>query len=76
VQPFGRQAPANECEHLNRCPVQPLRIVDQADERTVLGHVAQHAEGGQAHEEAIRRRPLLHPEGNSERVALWAWKVL
>ena len=76
-EPFGRQAPANECEHANRCPVQPLRIVDQADERTVLGHVtAQHAEGGQAHEEAVRRRPLLHAEGDSEGVALWAGKVL
>ena len=38
-EPLGRQASANECEHLNRCPVQPLRVIDQAHERSVLGHV-------------------------------------
>jgi hypothetical protein len=53
-----------------------VRIVDQANEWTVVGHVAQHAKGGQANQESVRRRSLLHAEGDSQCVALRSGKVL
>jgi hypothetical protein len=51
-------------------PVQPLRIVDQAHQRAVLGHLRQQAEHGQADQETIRRRPRLKTERRPERITL------
>jgi hypothetical protein len=74
--PFCRQAPRDERQHLSRCPVQPLRIVDQADQRSLLGDVGQQAKGSQAHQEAVGRRPLLQAQHDSQGIALRSGKML
>ena len=74
--PLCRQAPRNKRQHLGRCPVQPLHIVDQADQRTLLGEVGQQAKRSQAHQESVRRRPLLQAERDAEGISLWSGKML
>ncbi len=68
-----QQAPRHERERLDGHPVKPLRVVDDADERLVLGHVGQQAEDGQADQEAIRRRTCAHAERDVQRVTLRDW---
>ncbi len=68
--PLRQEAPRHERERLDRHPVKPLRVVDDADERLVLGHIGQQAEDGQADQEAIRRRAGAHAERDVQRVAL------
>ena len=47
------EAPRDEREHLRRGPIQPLGIVDQADERLCFRRVGQQAQTRQADEKAI-----------------------
>ena len=54
---LGQEAPRDERQRLRRGPVEPLGVVDQADERLLLGHLGQQAEHRQTDEEAVRRLP-------------------
>src|SRR5918998_1221167 len=54
-----------------RGSVQPLRIVDEAEQGTLLGHRRQQAEYGQGHEERVRRGTEGDAERDAQRVALW-----
>ena len=47
-------------QRLGRGPVQPLHIIDQADERAVPGRLRQQAQHRQPHQEPVRRRPGGH----------------
>ena len=51
--------------------IQPLRVVDQADQWVLLGHLGQQAEGGQPDQEPVRRRPGAKAERRPQRVGLW-----
>ena len=44
----GRQPPRHEPQRLRRGPVQPLLVVDHADQRPFPGHLGQQAQHGQA----------------------------
>ena len=50
--------------------VQPLRVVDHAQDRPHLGGVGQQRQHGQADQERIGRRPAHQPEGHTERPPL------
>ena len=50
---IGLESPRRERERVGRRPVQPLRVVDDADERFLLGGVSEEAEHGGADQEAI-----------------------
>ena len=68
-----RQEPArHERERLRGHLVQPLRVVDDAHERLLLGGVGQKAQDRQAHEEALRWRSGAQAERRAQRVALRA----
>ena len=72
-----RQEPArHERERLRGHPVEPLRVVDDAHERLLLGGVGQQAQDRQPDEEAIRRRSGAQAERRAQRVALRARQVL
>ena len=60
--PLGQQAPRHERQRLRGGPIEPLRVVDQADERLLLGHLGQQAQDRQADEEAVRGVAVLQPE--------------
>jgi hypothetical protein len=55
--------------------IQPLRVVDQADQRLLPGHLRQQAEHGQPDHEPIRRRPGGQAERGPQRVALRTWQL-
>ena len=66
------QTARNEPERLRRGPIQPLRVVDHAEQRPVTGSLRQQAQRGQTDDEAIRRVPCRQPERRGKRVALGA----
>jgi hypothetical protein len=68
--PLRQQAPRHERERLDGHLVEPLRVVDDADERLLLAGVGQQAQNGQADQEAIRRGTGAHAERRVQRVAL------
>ena len=49
-----QQPPGDERQRLRRGLIEPLRVVDHADQRPLLGHLGQQAQHRQADEEAIR----------------------
>ena len=68
--PLRQQAASHERERARRRTVEPLRVVDDAQERLLLGGLGQQAEDRQPDEERIRRRSGAEPERDAERVAL------
>ena len=47
-----------------------MLVVDDADERLLLGNVGEQAEDSERHQEAVRRRAGGHPERDTERITL------
>ena len=70
--PLGQQPARHERERLRGHPVEPLRVVDDAHERLLLGGVGQQAQDRQPDQEAIRRRSGAQAERRAQRVALRA----
>src|SRR3954451_24707964 len=50
--------------------IEPLRIVDDADQRTLLGNEREQAEDAEADQETVRSVASAQPERAAERVAL------
>ena len=69
---LGQQAAGHEAERQRRGLVQPLRVVDDAQQGTFLRGLGQQAEHGQADQEPIRRRPRGQAEDRPQRVTLRA----
>ena len=70
------QPPRHERERLRRGGVEPLRVVDDADQRPLLRHLGQQAQDRQADQEALRSVTVAHAEGRAERSALRTGKAL
>ena len=70
--PLGQESARHERERLRRHLVEPLRVVDDAHERLLLGGVGQEAQDRQADEEALRWRSAAQAERRAQRVALRA----
>jgi hypothetical protein len=70
---LGREPPGHEPEDLRRGPVQPLRVIDQADQRPTPGHLGQQAEHREAHQEPVGRGAVAQAERDAQRVAL-GWR--
>ena len=68
--PLGQQAAGDERERARRRAVEPLRVVDDAQERLLLDSLRQQAEDGQPDQERVRSRSGAEPEGYVERIAL------
>ena len=61
---------ADERERLRRHAVQPLRVVDHADERPLVGGAREQVEDGEPDQEPIRDRTDTQPERRAEGLAL------
>ena len=69
--PLGQETTGHEPEDLSRRPVEPLGIVNDADQRLLLGDVGEQRQHRQSDQEAIRRRrPAPEPEDRFEGIAL------
>ena len=66
----GRQPPRHEPQRLRRRLVQPLLVVDHADQRPLPGHLRQQAQHGQPDQEPVRRRAGGQAERGPQRIAL------
>jgi hypothetical protein len=53
---LGQQPSRHEAQHLPRGNVEPLRVVDEAQQRPLGGHLGQEAKRGQADQETVRSR--------------------
>ncbi len=67
---LGDQAAGDEGQRLRRHAVQPLGIVDQADDRALVRRLREQPEDGEPDEEAIRRAAGAEAERPRERVPL------
>ena len=66
----GQQPPCDEPEQLVRRLVEPLGVVDDAEQRALLGDAAQEAEHRQSDEEPVGRLARRQAERDGERVPL------
>ena len=57
-----QQPPRDEAEHLRRGAVEPLRVVDAAEQRPLARDLGQQAERGQRDQEAVGRRAGRRPK--------------
>ena len=73
---FGQQPSRHEGQRQRRGVIQPLRVIDNAQNRTLLGSLRQQAQNGQPDHEPVRRRAGAQPENDFERLALWAREPL
>jgi hypothetical protein len=67
---LGQEPAGDERQRLHRDAVQPLGIVDDADQRRLLGHLGQEAQHGQPDEEPVRRLAAAHAERGAQRITL------
>ncbi|GAB3804555.1 hypothetical protein GCM10027605_28810 [Micromonospora zhanjiangensis] len=64
--PLGRDPACHERQDLCGGLVQPLRVVDEAQQRLFLGDLGEQVEGGQPDQEPVRCRPAAHAERHAE----------
>ena len=65
-----RQPARHEPEHLRGGPIKPLGVIDHADQRPLVGRLAQQTQDRRTEQEPVRRRPGTQPERGSQGVAL------
>jgi hypothetical protein len=70
------QTPSHKPERQRRGLIQPLRVVNDAKQWTLLGRLGQEGEHSQANQERIRCRPCAQAEDNLECVTLWSGEPL
>ena len=66
----GAQPPRREPQRLRRGVVQPLLVVDQADQRAFSGYLGQQAQYSQPHQEPVWRRTRREAERGLQRITL------
>ena len=64
------QATSHERERSSRSAVEPLRVVDHAQQRLLLGSIGEEAESREPNEKRARRRPGAQTESDTKRVTL------
>jgi hypothetical protein len=69
---LGLQTAGHKRQRLRRRRVEPPRVVDDADQWPLLGHVGQEAQEGEADEKPIRGVAISEAEHCAESIALWA----
>ena len=67
--PLGEKTAGDEAEDLRRGAVEPLRVVDDADERLLLGDLGEQRQRGEPDQEPVRRGPGAPAEHRRERFA-------
>ena len=67
---FSQQPPPDESDHLGRGFIQPLGVIDQADQRPRDGKGSQQAQHRQAHNKPVRSRLRRQPERHLQRPLL------
>ena len=71
----GDHPPGREPQGLRGSAIQPLMVIDDADQRLRRGHLREQAQHGQPDQEPVRRRPGADPEHGPQRIALRTGQV-
>jgi hypothetical protein len=74
--PFGLEPSGSEGKRVGRRLVQPLRIVHQADQWPLLGHLREQAQRAHTNQEPVGAFGGGEPEGSLQGGRLGAWKPL
>ncbi len=74
--PLGDEAPGDERHHLRGRLVQPVRILDEAEQWGLLCRFGEQIEGGKAHEETVGGGAVALAERHIEGCSLWVRKAL
>ena len=69
-EPFGEEPAGDETKDLSGGLVEPLRVVDDAYERLLLGDLSEQRQRCEPDQEPVGRRPAAPAEHSCERVAL------
>ena len=72
--PLGEETACDEADDLHGSLIEPLRIVDDADKRLLLGDVGEQRQRGQSHQESLGRRACTKSEHGLERFPLRGWQ--
>jgi hypothetical protein len=67
---LGQETPSYEHKGAPRGTIEPLRVVDDTEQRSLLGDLRQQAEDRQSDEKGVRGRPCAQTEGHRKRLAL------
>ena len=67
---LGEQPARHEPHRLRRGPVEPLRVIDHAQQRLLVRRVGQQAQRRQPHQKPVRRLPCPQSERHAERLTL------
>ena len=67
---LGQQSPPHEPQHLSGGLIQPLHIVDDAQQRPILGGLRQQVQRRQRHQKRFRGLPGRQTQCHTERLAL------
>ena len=70
----ARRPAGHKPEDLRGGTVEPLSIVDDADERFLFSDLGEQRQDRQPYQEAVGRRSGAETEDRRHRVALWDWK--
>ena len=62
---LGQEAPSYERKGARRGTIEPLRVVDDTEQRSLLGDLRQQAEDRQSDEKGVRGRPVLSPKATA-----------
>jgi hypothetical protein len=73
---LGLQAPRDEEQRLERRLIEPMRVVDDAQQAAFLRRLGEQAEQRDRGEEAVADGRRLEPERGGERMALLRWQVV
>ena len=68
--PLGEETAGDEADDLPGGLVEPLRVVDDADQRLPLGDLGEQRQRGEPHQEPVGRRTGAQSEHRRERLAL------
>ena len=66
----AKEPPGDEDEHLRGGIVQPVPVVDDAEERLLFGDLREQGERGEPNQEAVGRGAGAQPEDGRERITL------
>ena len=70
--PLGEQAPCHERQRLRGRAIEPLRVVDEAHQRTRLGRIGQQTQCRQGDQEVVRGPAFLQAERHPQSISLGA----
>ena len=65
------EAPGHERDHLRGSAIEPLLVIDHAQQRLLSRRLREQAQHGEADQEPVGNRPGIQPERDAQRVGLW-----